>query len=42
MPGLFARIDDEEIAEIVRERRDMASEPLADVASRFGVDLATL
>lgn len=39
---LLSRIDDEEIAEIVRERRDMDSEPLADVAARFGVDLEAL
>lgn len=39
---LLSRIDDEEIAAIVRERRVMESEPLSDVAARFGVDLNTL
>lgn len=39
---LLSRLDDEEIAEIVRERRDMDSEPLTDVADRFGIDLAAL
>lgn len=39
---LLSRLDDEEIAAIVRERRTMESEPLSDVATRFGIDLATL
>lgn len=39
---LLSRVDDEEIAAIVRERRTMDSEPLADVAARFGVDLDAL
>lgn len=39
---LLSRVDDEEIAAIVRERRTMDREPLADVASRFGVDLDAL
>lgn len=37
---LLSRVDDEEIAAIVRERRSMESEPLSDVAARFGVDAA--
>ncbi|MDQ1176678.1 hypothetical protein [Microbacterium sp. SORGH_AS_0421] len=36
---LLSRVDDEEIAAIVRERRAMASEPLSTVAARFGIDL---
>lgn len=36
---LLSRIDDEEIAVLVRERRAMETEPLADVAARFGIDL---
>lgn len=39
---LLSRLDDEEIAAIVRERHTMESEPLADVASRFGIDLDAL
>lgn len=39
---LISRLDDAEIAEIVRERRDMAEVPLSDVAARFGVDLDKL
>lgn len=39
---LLSRVDDEEIAAIVRERRAMDSEPLSDVAARFGVDLSAL
>lgn len=39
---LLSRVDDEEIAAIVRERRAMESEPLSDVAARFGVDLSVL
>lgn len=39
---LISRLDDAEIAAIVRERRDMAEVPLSDVAARFGVDLDKL
>lgn len=39
---LISRLDDAEIAEIVRERRDMTEVPLSDVAARFGVDLDSL
>lgn len=39
---LLSRLDDAEIAELVRERRSMDEEPLADVAARFGVDLDAL
>lgn len=39
---LLTRLDDAEIAEIVRERRAMDEEPLADVAARFGIDLNSL
>ncbi|PPF91314.1 hypothetical protein C5C03_00370 [Clavibacter michiganensis] len=36
---LLSRVDDEEIAAIVRERRTMESEPLSDLAARFGIAL---
>jgi hypothetical protein len=36
---LLSRLDDEEIAALVRERWDMESESLSDVAARFGVVL---
>lgn len=39
---LLSRLDDAEIAEIVRERRSMEEEPLVDIAARFGVDLDAL
>lgn len=37
----LARLD-AEIAQIVRERRDLPEESLADVASRFGIKLDSL
>lgn len=39
---LLSRLDDEEIAAIVRERRALQSEPLSEVAARFGVELDAL
>ncbi|WP_148060110.1 hypothetical protein [Rathayibacter sp. PhB152] len=35
----LSRLDDEEIAAVVRQRVGMESESLADVAARFGVVL---
>ncbi len=39
---LLARLDDAEVAQLVRERRDLPEESLADVARRFGIDLDSL
>ncbi|PPF12236.1 hypothetical protein [Rathayibacter rathayi] len=39
---LLSRVDDEEIAAIVCERRARESVPLSDVAARFGVDVDAL
>lgn len=39
---LLSRVDDEEIAVLVRERHEMESEPLSEVAARFGVGLDEL
>lgn len=39
---LLSRVDDEEIAMLVHERRSLESEPLSAVAARFGVELDQL
>ncbi|MCJ1683683.1 hypothetical protein MT350_11010 [Rathayibacter sp. VKM Ac-2928] len=36
---LLSRLDDEEIATVMGQRGGMESEPLSDVAARFGVVL---
>lgn len=38
----LAALEDQEIAAILHERRNMDAEPLRDVAARFGVDLNAL
>jgi hypothetical protein len=40
--GAISRTDDDEIAAIVQSRDALESEPLSDVATRFGVDLKML
>ncbi|MFT4213877.1 MAG: hypothetical protein QM622_03775 [Microbacterium sp.] len=38
----LAALEDQEIAAILHERRYMDTEPLSDVAARFGVNLKAL
>lgn len=40
--GAISRTEDDEIAAIVQSRDALESEPLSDVAARFGVDLSML
>lgn len=40
--GAISRTEDDEIAAIVQSRDALASEPLSDVATRFGIDFNLL